>query len=188
MRALVGTLAVIALVAITLIAQSEAPAEAQDTSEARISALEVKVEQQVRQLVTLSNRLATVEAAVASSGSAGLEPSTGGGRYAITGSIELFDPDGAFDSGGPCTGTGGYNDLRQGATVTISDGAGNVLGLGRLSSGMGMTSVVCRFTFTVEELPRSDFYQVDVAGRDAPSYTFEEMQAANWTISLSIGD
>lgn len=115
------------------------------------------------------------------------------GELPPTDSVELQNLKAELD-GISCTGEwmyDGYSDLDEGAEVTVRDGEGNVAGIGRL--GLGTLSVVttataatCVFPFEVE-LEKTDFYQLSLAGRDAPSYTFEGLEAAGWRVDLMIG-
>ena len=81
---------------------------------------------------------------------------------------------------------GGYNDIADGADVTVKDGAGDLLGVGALTGGT-MTGGGTVFTFTVPGVPDVDFYQVEVSHRGAVTYTKDEMEAAGWVVSFSLG-
>jgi hypothetical protein len=48
-----------------------------------------------------------------------------------------------------------------------------------------MTEVLgCAFVFQVHEVPRARFYQVKIAGRGGPSYSYEDMVNAGWKVTL----
>jgi hypothetical protein len=118
---------------------------------------------------------------------------------------------------GDCEGDGGYSDLTAGAQVTVKDESGKVIGTGNLrpgtassidpsgdktaeslgttlavlrtvSAGLGIQSRACEFEFTIEDVPRVDFYNLSIGRRDGPTYTFEEMERNGWEVALSIGD
>lgn len=81
---------------------------------------------------------------------------------------------------------GGYDDIRDGADVTVKDGAGELLGTGVLTGGTA-TDVGVTFAFTVEGVPDSDFYQVEVSHRGALSYSRAELEDAGWVVEASLG-
>lgn len=116
-----------------------------------------------------------------------------------------------------CRGGGGYDDQRAGAQVTVRNEAGDVIGIGRLSTGeygalrvdtgepissLGMWRTsngtktddgdwayrgLCVFTFTVELTEDSDFYEVQVADRNPLTHTRAELEAAGWEVALTLG-
>ncbi|MEY2422810.1 MAG: hypothetical protein QOI95_2877 [Acidimicrobiaceae bacterium] len=122
----------------------------------------------------------------------------GGGGSAtrtLTGDVTLYDLDMISDQvGGPCTGQGGFNDLRDGAPVVVKDGAGKIVATGQLGAGKrigvnGATTVSteCRFPVTVSGIPASDFYQVEVSRRGAQTYSLADLETATWQVHLTIG-
>lgn len=81
---------------------------------------------------------------------------------------------------------GGYNDLRDGTSVSVSDGAGTLLATGHLKDGLQkMTGVT--FNFTVSELPDADFYKVSIGGRGELPYSKSDLESAGWSVSATIG-
>ena len=90
-----------------------------------------------------------------------------------------------------CFGFNGYDDLHLGTSVTVSDGEGNVIGVGEVRSSEvkseASTSRSCAFKFVVEDLPRADFYAVEVSHRGAVTFSFDELEEEGWRIQLSIG-
>jgi hypothetical protein len=118
----------------------------------------------------------------------------GGGSsqdYEITGSLTLTDSDGwewvGDTDNAVCTGEGGYSDIGAGTQIVVKDGSGEILGTGSLDAGKEAFPS-CVFTFTVSELPRSDFYSVESGRRGSLSYSFEEMEDQSWIVFLSLGD
>ena len=87
---------------------------------------------------------------------------------------------------GECRGKGGYDDLYVGAEVRVTDESGALLGLGQLEDAP--SDRLCEFTFTVE-VPRASFYMVAAghAGREGPSFSFDEMVESDWVVDLSMG-
>jgi len=79
-------------------------------------------------------------------------------------------------SNGDCAGTGGYSDIVGGATVTVYDQAGTIVGADILTAGQidynhasksssGAILGYCTFKMSVVRLPERPFYQVEVAHR-----------------------
>lgn len=109
--------------------------------------------------------------------------------HTLTGSFTLIDSDlGGSDDN--CYGTGGYDDITSSMPVTVRDGAGKILAVGSTKTGKapkGMDFLIqCEFDFQVDEVPRSDFYSVEVGRRGELNYSFQEMEEQNWTVSLSL--
>lgn len=94
--------------------------------------------------------------------------------------------------GDTCFTSGGYSDLAEDMQVSIKNGKDETLALGRLSSGKftkaeGWT-MACTFTFTVANIPKSDFYKVEAGRRGVMSYSFQELEQANWRVDYSLGN
>ncbi len=106
-------------------------------------------------------------------------------RFEVIGTFTLTDIGNTRGSDTNCFGDGGYDDIRSGVSVTVRDGAGAVLGTGRL--GDGVKDLWCTFNFTVADLPKVDFYSVEVGRRGELTYSFDEMETSGWKVDLSIG-
>ncbi|MBC3190987.1 hypothetical protein H7X46_07920 [Pseudonocardia sp. C8] len=99
-------------------------------------------------------------------------------------STSIFDPSAFYPvAGGECRGQGGYSDIRGGATVTVYDAEGGVVGTGQLEPGAGSYGQ-CTFFFEVRDVPRSDFYLVEVSHRGKVPYSAAEVAEG---IRMSIG-
>lgn len=97
--------------------------------------------------------------------------------------------DTTYDSvGRTCAGDGGYDDIRAGAQVVVTDADGGTVALGELSQGRMDGSVpdaTCQWRFTVADVPAgAGFYGVEVTHRGALQYTEQELRSP---ISLSLG-
>lgn len=109
--------------------------------------------------------------------------------HTLTGSITLIDSElgGSTEN---CYGTGGYDDIREAMTVTVRDGAGEILAVGDADAGKAPEGedyfVQCVFSFQVDEVPSSDFYSVEVGRRGELNYSLEEMEEQDWTVNLSL--
>jgi hypothetical protein len=109
----------------------------------------------------------------------------------VEGSATLVDSDFSRQSvGASCSGSGGYSDLRAGASMRLADGEGATIATTNLAPGVVPRSGRCLFSFTFDEIPDVDFYAVTIGGgrRGELSYSREELEAKNWEIDLSIGD
>jgi hypothetical protein len=110
--------------------------------------------------------------------------------YAVKGKMTLVDSDlGGSDEN--CYGTGGYSDIQSGMSVTIKDGSGAIIATGDTGSGSKpkdseYSEVQCVFSFSVENVPKADFYQIQVGRRGGLNFSFAEIQQQNWEIALSL--
>ena len=86
-----------------------------------------------------------------------------------------------------CFGSGGMDDLKSYAPVTITDEQGKILAMGELGRGRE-DSEGCTMSFTVENIPKSNFYSVEVARRGKVTYSFDRMIESRWRVGLSVGE
>jgi hypothetical protein len=118
-----------------------------------------------------------------------------GRGFTATGTFTLLDRDGdgvggeaeygEIGKGAPCFGTGGYDDIREGAPVLIRDDAGTTVGEGRLEYARTIGRLSCVFTFTIEDVASgAEFYEVEVSGRGGTNFTQDELEKG---IGLAIG-
>jgi hypothetical protein len=108
----------------------------------------------------------------------------------ITGTFTLIDADIQRGGGGICVGTGGYSDIAPGLQVTVKDGSGNILGLGKLGPDQHKgqySEVACEYGFKVENIPRADFYDIEVGRRGSLKYSFEEIRKKGWVLTFTLG-
>ncbi|MCV0377535.1 hypothetical protein [Microbacterium sp.] len=112
-------------------------------------------------------------------------------EYRLTGHVHLMR--GAMHEGlaygRRCWGAenGGYNDINAGAQVVVRSESGAVIGTGTLGEGEMDSPDGCAFPFTVGRLPNAAFYTIEVANRDGPSYSFDDLEREGWEVRLSIG-
>lgn len=116
-----------------------------------------------------------------------IDPPPAPGTFTLNGTVELIDPDESWNLP-VCQGSGGYSDLAGGANVVIRDGSDAIIGVGELNSGATQSRSVCQFEFTIRDLLETGFYTISISGRDGPTYSFNDLELANWVIALSIGD
>ncbi|ACV79227.1 hypothetical protein [Nakamurella multipartita] len=95
------------------------------------------------------------------------------------------------------TVSSGYNDIRQGAQVTVKVG-GNTVAVGQLGEGQEIEDLsdvdvddiqqgagTCRYPFSIADIPGGhDFYEIQVSHRGGLTYTEEELRSG---VALSLG-
>jgi len=105
-------------------------------------------------------------------------------HYTVSGTFVLLDRGVGPDTA--CRGDGGYDDIRAGTQVRVKDGSGTVLATGDLVGGT-RSGARCTFTLEILDVPKVDFYSVEVGRRGELSYSFEEMEENDWTVAFSLG-
>ncbi|MDX3329919.1 hypothetical protein PV405_35635 [Streptomyces sp. ME02-6979-3A] len=103
--------------------------------------------------------------------------------FTLEGSFTLTD--GARREGEDnCRGTGGYDDIAEGTSVTVYDAAGGIAATGQLGKSV-YTAGLCLFLVTVEDVPKGEkFYQVEVSHRGKVQMTAAEAEAGKLAASL----
>ena len=96
------------------------------------------------------------------------QSATGAATTIINGDLTLTSARGVRNTvGSICTGTGGYDDIQAGASVTVTDANGTTIALGSLL--LGETSELifrCVFPIRVLDVPMGKgFYGIEVAHR-----------------------
>lgn len=111
--------------------------------------------------------------------------------YSIRGSLNLIDSKigGTLNK---CYGTGGFDDIGPSMPVTVRDGKGNILATGTTGTGSQpqnseYAAVECTFKFQVDNIPKSNFYSIEVNRRGELNFSFEEMQRKNWEVNFTLG-
>jgi hypothetical protein len=115
-------------------------------------------------------------------------------QLSLIGSVRLSSPD-AFEadrntSPPACRGTGGYDDITEGAQVTVYDSAGKIVATDQLGAGtpggqaLDLPPSNCTFPITMK-VPGSDFYAVEVSHRG--KVTFSRAQVESGDVALTIG-
>jgi hypothetical protein len=153
---------------------------------------EFTLEEAQTRIERLEARVASLEAMMPSSDGGTPEASethTFNGTTALKYAASFEAP--ALHVGESCTGAGGYNDIRPGATVRVLDEAGNIIGSTQLSVGevIRLPGRVygCEFSWTVE-VEDADFYVIEIANRAGPTYSRADLEEAGWTVELTIGE
>lgn len=102
------------------------------------------------------------------------------------------DPAKTPDVGDPCYTTDGYDDIRDGTQVVVSDAHGTTLAVGALSTGTVPAAVSyfgssgpCEFEFSLNDVPAGKkFYKVAVGHRGEQTYSEAAVQQP---ITLELG-
>lgn len=107
--------------------------------------------------------------------------------HQVSGTETIYDYSsyGYRSNGSSCSASYGYSDLTSTNAVTVTDGAGDseyTTLYGGTVSGSG-----CVFHFELE-VADSDSYSVRIGHRNTLSYSRSELQADDWSLSLTIGD
>ncbi|MFF2518983.1 hypothetical protein [Streptomyces sp. NPDC058086] len=104
--------------------------------------------------------------------------------FTLTGDFKLTD--GATDDGlGGCEGTGGYDDIAEGTSVTVYDAAGAVIATGSLGTS-SYDAPTCTFDVFIDGVPGGeDFYKVEVSHRGTVQLNAD--QAKNGLFGASLG-
>jgi hypothetical protein len=112
--------------------------------------------------------------------------------FSIHGSLQLDDATSPMSKSGiPCAGSGGYDDIDEGAQVTVTDQAGTVLAVSRLISGVTVKDpeyehlTTCMFSWSVLGVPAGRGpYGIEVAHRGVLHYDEARLRAEDVTLTL----
>jgi hypothetical protein len=111
-------------------------------------------------------------------------------RYSISGTFALNGTQGeeyeTESNGDLCYGTGGYDDIQEGAAVTVTSETSTVIGTGGLEQS-NYTGAGCEFLFTVPNLPRAKFYRIEISHRGQVNFSYDDLEKQNWYVRLDIG-
>lgn len=102
----------------------------------------------------------------------------------VSGTMALDDGFGVKDA--PCSGDGGYSDIREGAQVVITDASSATLAVGALRSGRRNSTGDCEFPFTVGGVPTGhQFYGIEISHRGRLQYPAAKLKTP---LQLSLGN
>jgi len=107
------------------------------------------------------------------------------GTFTLGGGFELTDsvvPDG----NGGCAGESGYDDIRDGTSVTVYNAAGAVVATGSLTdSKYDEDTFNCDFTVSVPDVPKGEkFYKVEVSHRGTLQLAAQEAENGEFSGTL----
>ncbi len=109
----------------------------------------------------------------------------------VMGYVLLLDDNAKWKDGQPCSGDGGFQDMRAGADVVVKDASGATVALGALLDGKGFKrdsgAVACQFSFPpLDVASDSAFFEVSVSHRDGVRYSRADLADAG-ILSLTLG-
>jgi hypothetical protein len=106
------------------------------------------------------------------------------GAFELTGSFSLTE-DALNDDDGGCHGIGGYDDITEGASVTVYGAAGAVIATGSLGHSESVAYSTCNFDVSVPDVPKGEkFYKVEVSHRGTVQLSAKEAEAGKFAATL----
>ncbi len=114
------------------------------------------------------------------------------GTRLITGTITVFDENLSYGKdlvGIPtfCIMGEGYRDItKYGASVTVRDSAGVVIGISELKEPTSVKPNSCEYPFEVS-VSDSDFYSIKIGNRREVVFSRAELESQGWTLGLTLG-
>jgi hypothetical protein len=115
--------------------------------------------------------------------------SSGGGTasHQVAGTLTLTDTDQFWSDGEPCSGSGGYDDIRAGAQVVVKDETGRLLATSDLLAGKASSEYECDFAFVVNDVPDAKFYSIEISHRGEITHSRREMDGNDWIVGFTLG-
>lgn len=112
----------------------------------------------------------------------------GSGGFEVSGTVDLitFDSSDVLSLDEGCAGSGGYDDLIEGADVVVRDSNGKKVGVGELGPGETPDEGGgCTWPFKITDVSSGggDIYSVEVANRGEVSFKKKDADS----LALSIG-
>jgi hypothetical protein len=107
----------------------------------------------------------------------------------VAGIVTLTDNEGfvGHSTGSTCAGTGGYDDLALGTSVTVYDGGSAIIGGGYVNAAT-YNDNACVLAFEIPEIPAGKgFYQVEISHRGKISEDEKNVELGTLYFSGSIG-
>lgn len=108
--------------------------------------------------------------------------------FSVTGTVSLRAGQFITVESNGCRGQDGYDDIEMGASVTITDANGTVVGVGQINSlnNDGGMAGTCDLSFQVDGVPAGKgFYGVEVSHRGSVKEPEAELKAGS--VQLTIG-
>ncbi|MBL3664503.1 hypothetical protein JL475_00385 [Streptomyces sp. M2CJ-2] len=103
--------------------------------------------------------------------------------FTLEGSFALLE--GGSDTGSGCEGSGGYDDISEGTSVTVYGASGDVIATGRLGDSETIGYGTCTFDVAVPDVPKGEkFYKVEVSHRGTVQMSAEEAENGEFAGTL----
>ncbi|HSX05093.1 MAG TPA: hypothetical protein VLF69_01345 [Candidatus Saccharimonadales bacterium] len=109
-------------------------------------------------------------------------------KHTVNGTLDLSDV--AFvdlKNGDACEGSGGYDDIVDGAQVKVVDGNGSTLALSELRGGTADGNGSCKFTFEIANIKKSAFYTFTVSHRGGLDFSAKDLATADYKVDFTLG-
>lgn len=111
----------------------------------------------------------------------------GAQRFTLTGTVQVSGGSSDLPTvavvGDTCHGENGFDDMKIGTTVTVTNSDGKVVAVGAVD-GATPSGVDCVMSFTVPDVPSSDFYGVEVAHRGSVQFSRDQAKSG---VVLTLG-
>jgi hypothetical protein len=102
----------------------------------------------------------------------------------VIGTVDLVD---LGTNANGCQGVGAYSDVAVGTPVTVTDGAGAVLGTAELGEPLTFGEAGCLYTFRVAHVPTTvDAYAVRIGAIEPVVTSRATMDASGWTTEVHL--
>ncbi|GLZ76653.1 hypothetical protein Afil01_14600 [Actinorhabdospora filicis] len=111
------------------------------------------------------------------------------GHFTVLGALYVeYEMAGLYGNGDPCSTSLGYDDIREGTQVTISDSADATVALGRLERGAVSNAYsACGFGFEIPGVPAGlGFYGVSIGRRGTMRYAEAELKGGRLELQLGL--
>lgn len=104
--------------------------------------------------------------------------------FTLKGTFTLTE-DATDDDTGGCQGTGGYDDISEGASVTVYGANGSVIATGYLGDSKSPSYGTCEYAIAVQDVPKGErFYKVEVSHRGTVQMTAEQAETGEFAATL----
>jgi hypothetical protein len=105
--------------------------------------------------------------------------------FTMLGTFKLYGT--SIGSGTSCHGSGGYDDIGDGASVTVYDAAGKVEAVGAITKPYSLAVPGCSFSIVVPDVPNGEkFYQIEISHRGKVTVTADDAKFGR--VSLTLGN
>lgn len=113
-------------------------------------------------------------------------------NYTINGKLSLITSSG-LGSDSECRGQRGYDDIYGGQQILVKNGKGEVIAVGSLGIGVRdeqYPSISCDLPIIVNNVPDSDFYQIEVGSgkRGSLTYSKKDLEEKGWSVNFILSD
>jgi hypothetical protein len=123
-------------------------------------------------------------------GGAGVAPTiTAPITHVIKGSVKVFDFNVGYDPDRTICifAVPRFEDVGEGATVTVKDGAGSIVGVSKLESAISTSFNDCVFPFSVT-VSDAEFYAIEVSRRGELNFSKADLESKGWMVQLKLGE